>query len=213
MPEHRRSGGSWTTGTSRILRWTICFSGSRAPIPIPALPSVTTATAPSQGTLVETLSRGTWRVTPSPMAGSPYLIDSLNAVSCVSARTCTAVGSATNQMGTKGRTLVETLSHGTWRVSPSPNLRAALSTLSGASCTPPNGCVAVGDDETPSFQKTLVERQINGTWRLMPSPDASPPYVVNYLNVGVVRIFDPLRGSRFRRRRYGHELPYGHRDA
>ena len=135
-----------------------------------------------QGTLVETLSRGTWRVTPSPMAGSPYLIDSLDAVSCVSARTCTAVGSATNQMGTEGRTLVETLNRGTWRVSPSPNLRAALSTLSGASCTPPDGCVAVGDDGTPSFQKTLVERQIDGTWRLMPSPDAGSPYVVNYLN-------------------------------
>jgi hypothetical protein len=135
-----------------------------------------------QGTLVETLSGGTWRVTPSPMAGSPYLIDSLNAVSCVTARICTAVGSATNQMGTKGRTLVETLSHGTWRIGPSPNSRAALSTLSGTSCTSADGCVAVGDDGTPSLQRTLVERQTNGTWRLMPSPDASSPYVVNYLN-------------------------------
>ena len=72
------------------------------------------------------------------------------------------------------------MAHG--RVSPSPNLRAALNSLSGTSCTSPNGCVAVGDDGTASFQKTLVERQTNGTWRLMTSPDASSPYVVNYLN-------------------------------
>ena len=135
-----------------------------------------------QQTLVDTLSGGTWRVAPSPMADPPHVIDSLNAVSCTSASTCTAVGSATNMTGTNGHTLVESLRHRTWQVTPSPNTTAALNTLSGVSCTSSNACVAVGYDGTPSSQKTLVETLGQGTWRLTPSPDASSPYVVNFLN-------------------------------
>jgi hypothetical protein len=135
-----------------------------------------------QGAFVETLSGGTWRVTPSPIAEPPYLLDSLNAVSCTSAGTCAAVGSATTMAGTNGHTLVESLRKSRWRVTSSPNTTAALNTLSGVSCASSDACVAVGDDGTPSSQSTLVETLDKGTWRLTPSPSAGSPYVVNFLN-------------------------------
>jgi hypothetical protein len=136
----------------------------------------------SQAALVETQSRGSWRVTPSPPAHPPYVVTALNAISCASARTCTAVGSATDATGLNGHTLVESSGGGTWRVTPSPNGTGALNTLSGVSCPSRVACVAVGDVGSPSSQRTLVETMSGGMWALTPSPNGPFPYVVNFLN-------------------------------
>jgi hypothetical protein len=135
-----------------------------------------------QEPLVETMDTNSWRVTPSPMTASPYIDDSLNAVSCSSPTSCTAAGSATDFTGTRGHTLVETLRRGTWRLTPSPNTKSALNSLAGVSCASSTSCVAVGNDGAPSSQRTLVESLSRGTWRVIPSPVAGPPYVVNFLN-------------------------------
>jgi hypothetical protein len=135
-----------------------------------------------QATLVQTLSKGMWRVTPSPMAPSPFLVDSLTAVSCPSGGACSAVGSAADVSGTKERTLVETRRNGTWVMAPSPNTTSATNSLSGVSCASATSCVAVGQYGSPNSQGTLVETLSDGTWRRTPSPDAAQPYVVNFLN-------------------------------
>ncbi len=144
-----------------------------------------------QGTLVETLDKSRWTVTPSPITASPFIDDSLNAVSCSSGTSCAAVGTATDVTGTRQRTLVLRLTKGTWRLSPSPNTKAALNSLASISCASRASCVAVGYDGTPSFQQTLVESLIRGTWRVTPSPVAAPPYVVNFLNA--VSCISPTR--------------------
>jgi hypothetical protein len=144
-----------------------------------------------QSTLVETLGKSTWTVTPSPITASPYIDDSLNAVSCSSGTSCAAAGTATDVTGTRQHTLVLSLTKGTWRLSPSPNTSAALNTLAGISCASGASCVAVGYDGTPSSQQTLVESLSRGTWRVAPSPVAAPPYVVNFLNA--VSCISPTR--------------------
>jgi len=135
-----------------------------------------------QSTLVETMRGKSWRVTPSPVTASPYIDDSLNAVSCSSPTLCAAAGSATDVTGTREDTLVETLSRGTWAVTPSPDTQSALNSLAGVSCPSSTSCVAVGYAGTPSSQRTLVENLSRGEWRIQPSPVAGPPFVVNFLN-------------------------------
>jgi hypothetical protein len=132
--------------------------------------------------LVETMESNGWRVTPSPVTASPYIDDSLNAVSCNSPTSCTAAGSATDFTGTREHTLVETLRRGTWRLTPSPNTTSALNSLAGISCASSTSCVTVGYDGSPSSQRTLVESLSGGTWRVIPSPVAGAPYLVNFLN-------------------------------
>lgn len=135
-----------------------------------------------QETLVQTLVNGTWRVTPSPMTPSPFVVDSLTGVSCRSRGACSAVGSAMDVTGTRERTLVETRRNGTWVTVPSPDTTSALNSLSGVSCASATSCVAVGQYGSPGSQGTLVETLSNGTWRRTPSPEAAQPYVVNFLN-------------------------------
>ena len=50
-----------------------------------------------------------------------------------------------------------------------------MSTLSGTSCTSPNGCVAVGDYGSTGAQKTLVETLSGDTWTITPSPNTALP--------------------------------------
>ena len=73
-----------------------------------------------QGTFVETMNKNSWTVTPSPMTASPYIDDSLNAVSCTSPTSCAAAGRATDITGTREHTLVVSLKGGTWRLELEP---------------------------------------------------------------------------------------------
>jgi hypothetical protein len=124
-----------------------------------------------QKTLVESLSDGTWRVMPSPVAGPPYAVNFLNAVSCVSPTHCVAAGFAADPTGMGSRTLIETLSGGSWRITPSPDTSSPINELYGIRCTTPTSCIAVGDDGSITSQQALVETLSGGTWKLTTSPD------------------------------------------
>jgi hypothetical protein len=114
-------------------------------------------------TLIETLSDGTWSVTPSPDHGARVHL--VQGVSCADATHCVAVGS-TNPILVKGgagpraRTLIETLSGGTWSVTPSPNRGTFDNVLQGASCPDAMHCIAAGGYRTTGKGgggQTLIE--------------------------------------------------------
>jgi hypothetical protein len=109
------------------------------------------------GTLVESWNGRTWSVLESPNpegSGTPRL----NGVSCVSARSCVAVGSDSTYEG-PSQTLVETSKGGNWSIVPSANGASGASYLNGVSCVSSESCFAVGEDKATAegpFQ-TLVE--------------------------------------------------------
>jgi hypothetical protein len=84
--------------------------------------------------------------------------DELDAISCTSARTCTAVGS--RQGGSE--MLAETWNGVRWSIQATPDGRGAgtFSRLSAVSCTSPLFCVAVGevDDERGTLRPVAVQR-------------------------------------------------------
>ena len=120
-------------------------------------------------TLVETLSGGTWTITPSPNQGTNE--DNVFAgVSCSDATHCGAVGDYNN--GTATQTLVESLSGGTWTITPSPNQGTNEDNVfAGVSCTDATHCVAVGNHNNGTTTQTLVESLSGGTWTITPSPN------------------------------------------
>jgi hypothetical protein len=127
----------------------------------------------SQKTLIETLKRVTWTVATSPSAPSPFTVDFLNGVSCISATHCVAAGFAATSTAMQSRTLIETLGVGGWKITPSPNTASPLNELYGISCSSPVSCVAVGDAGTMASQKTLIETLSDGSWRVTSSPNTT----------------------------------------
>jgi hypothetical protein len=105
-------------------------------------------------------------VVPSPADGST---SSLAAVSCVSASSCTAVGSF---IGTEDepQPLVESWNGTTWSIvsSPSPSDENP-SALNGVSCLSASSCTAVGY----SGESTLVESWDGSTWSIVSSPNGA----------------------------------------
>jgi hypothetical protein len=97
-----------------------------------------------------------WNVqtTPTPMGSAS---GQLNAVSCLSATECEAVGFAT--AGSTGVTLAEAWDGQNWTVQATPNTAGSPSSLAGVSCTSPTACMAVG---TPS-----AERWNGRSWKLV----------------------------------------------
>jgi hypothetical protein len=70
----------------------------------------------------------------------------LNAVSCVSASACVAVGSSTNRTG-QTKTLIERLRRGAWTIESSPNIpRATYATVCSVSPAPVRSCSASRSD-------------------------------------------------------------------
>jgi hypothetical protein len=123
-------------------------------------------------TLAEGWAAGRWTVIPTPNA--PGATSSqLNAVSCLSATECIAVGSYRRSAGIT-KTLVERFHGGVWTIEPSPNISAtAASELTSVSCTSVRVCVAVGGSPlgaTSPTVGTLVERRIAGEWRSQRAP-------------------------------------------
>ena len=74
-------------------------------------------------------------------------------VSCVSARSCAAVGSDASEGG-PSQTLVETSKGGKWSIVPSANSASGQTKLDGVSCTSTESCFAVGNQGSVH---TLVE--------------------------------------------------------
>jgi hypothetical protein len=108
-----------------------------------------------------------WSVVPSPAPGSDS--NQLNAVSCVSASDCVAVGfdNGVISFTTQADALIESWNGTSWSVMPNP---AATSggQLNGVSCVSASSCVAVG---VTNSSQSLVESWNGSTWSVVPSPD------------------------------------------
>lgn len=104
----------------------------------------------------------------------------LNGVSCVSARSCTAVGNYAPPSAPDGPPggrvpLDEQWNGATWTVEQTtfrpPSSVAPQAYLDGVSCSSPRLCFAVGHDQESGT--TLAERWDGATWTVQPSPN--PP--------------------------------------
>lgn len=129
-------------------------------------------------TLAERWSGGSWRVMPTPNP-SHATASQLNAVSCVSASDCTAVGLYSPRAGAT-RTLVERLRGGAWTIEASPTVSGADSLLFGVSCIR-DVCVVVGASQRKGQEVSgrLVERRQAGKWRVQRTPGSSALYSVS----------------------------------
>jgi hypothetical protein len=119
-------------------------------------------------TLVEHWNGTVWSIVPSPSASGSSASGSrssgLDAVSCVSATDCTAVGAPGAGVGADG-TLVEHWNGKKWSIIQSK--RAKSTALSGASCVSATDCAAVGGNATG----VLVEHWNGKKWSVTPSPN------------------------------------------
>jgi hypothetical protein len=129
------------------------------------------ATRTGQVTLAERWDGTSWRIeaTPNP-AGS--LGAGFNAISCGSARACTAVG-ASGASSTSGRpaVLAEAWNGTSWHIQAVPSPKgAASSVLSAISCTSSAACTAAGGYEPYSgFEVNLAEAWNGTSWAIRPT--------------------------------------------
>ena len=127
------------------------------------------STTSGSSTLIETLQSNAWSLaTPPDGPGSDMNI--LDGISCSSTTSCVAVGYY-QQKGGPEQALVETLSGGSWAVTPSPDNSAGNNELYGVSCAAPSACVAVGNYQSGGVTRVLVEALVGGSWQLAPAPD------------------------------------------
>ncbi len=111
-----------------------------------------------------------WSKVPSPNPAAPA--GQLFGASCSGASACTAVGTYVKPSG-RGVTLAERWNGKKWSIQPTPNPSgAAVSALSGVSCTTASACIAVGVSTTGSgVRVTLAERWNGTTWRIQRTPN------------------------------------------
>lgn len=129
----------------------------------------------STRTLVEIWNGHAWAVDASSANHAPSSNNSLAGVSCVSARSCTAVGAYVDTHGVT-HTLIESWNGSKWSIGPSRDNGPQGSTLTGVSCISVASCQAVGTYETAGFDTGLVPRTLveswNGTkWSIVASPN------------------------------------------
>ncbi len=121
-------------------------------------------------TLTESWDGSAWSIVPSANSSSAQ-DNYLDGVTCLSARSCTAVGSFNT--GQADQTLVETWDGASWSIVPSPNV-GYIATLLRVSCPAPSDCTAVGEYRPHlGFNRTLIEAWDGTKWSVVPSPDAS----------------------------------------
>ena len=136
-------------------------------------PSATACTAvggyaPRSGaivTLAEHWNGAKWMVQPTPNPSGTRGSE-LVAVSCSSARACTAVG-----LDSKG-TLAERWNGAKWAVQPTPNPSGTKgSELVAVSCSSATACTAVGDYGKGAGGSTLAERWNGTKWAIQATPN------------------------------------------
>jgi hypothetical protein len=130
-------------------------------------------------TLAESWNGSTWSVVPSPnhFQNGAENNGELSAVSCLSASSCTAVGSWTADSADNHaqQTLVESWNGSTWSLVPSPDRKqfGYSNELTGVSCVSASFCTAVGSYFPNLFNdqaKTLIESWNGTKWSIVPSP-------------------------------------------
>jgi hypothetical protein len=122
-------------------------------------------------TVVESWDGSTWSVVNSPDEGNG---DSyLNAVSCPSATSCTAVGYYHTATSALERTLVETWNGSAWSLAVSPNEGTTDNALNGVSCTSSTSCTAAGYeiDYKLLLAESLAESWNGSAWSLASTPN------------------------------------------
>jgi hypothetical protein len=117
-----------------------------------------------------------WSVTPAPNHAGPSN-GSLNAVSCVSASQCFAVGSSAGAVASANATatLIESWKGTKWSTMQSPT-ESTDSALEGLSCVSASFCMAVGQytitvaGAIEPVPRTLIESWNGSKWSIVPSP-------------------------------------------
>ena len=127
--------------------------------------SVITAAAVSLPANAQTL---VWSVVPSP---SPAMFNDLYGVSCISATSCTAVGSYDSGPLTRG--LIESWNGTRWSKVFSPR-RGFWDFLSSVSCVSATACTAVGVYQGGA-EHTSIESWNGTSWSVVPSPSRDSP--------------------------------------
>ncbi|HZZ96333.1 MAG TPA: hypothetical protein VFE19_04940 [Jatrophihabitantaceae bacterium] len=117
--------------------------------------------------LAEYWNGTSWKLEPAAdPSGSPYII--LNAVSCTSAKACTAVGNYDDSAGTP-LVFAERWNGTTWTVQSTPEpANSSTPSLTGVSCTAASACIAVGTyyDSDAGADAAYSERWNGHTWAL-----------------------------------------------
>jgi hypothetical protein len=119
--------------------------------------------------LTELWNGKAWSIVPAPSPAGTSAA-SLNAVSCVTADNCVAVGSFFNGTGTL--TLAEAWNGKHWSIAKTPNgAGAQASILSAVSCPASGHCTAVGLYATSAVTDTLAETWNGTAWRISKTPN------------------------------------------
>lgn len=178
MTESRRAsrvGRNGSRSRDVLRRWpTAALLAVLALSPGGALGAAVGAAPASQ---TGTSASRTWKVepTPNPAGGT---IDELSAVSCISRRACTAVGSESASLSSPSLTLVERWNGRRWRIQHTGLPRRASSGgLFGVSCASAKACTAVGSafNRKAGRSVNLAEAWDGTRWRLraVPNPKRS----------------------------------------
>ena len=130
------------------------------------------STGGTETALIETLSDGSWSVTPLPSLGHDVVDSFLSGVSCASVVDCVAVGATQNTGAATHLPLIVTLDNGKWSRTSPPSLGSQQGGLQGVSCTSPTSCTAAGWQSTAyaNASASLVESLGNGGWSVVASP-------------------------------------------
>jgi hypothetical protein len=170
------NGTAWTVGTTPNPKggtnsglYGVSCSSARACV------AVGNTIMNSHNNLFSELWNGrTWTIktTPRPR-GTTYSL--LGAVSCRSARFCTAVGDYQVDNSSRSRTLAEAWNGKTWTIKATPNPKDGVNGdgFSGVACSSPDACMAVGgyNNSSNSRNLTLAEAWNGKTWTIKASPN------------------------------------------
>jgi hypothetical protein len=94
----------------------------------------------------------------------------LSGVSCISPRSCVAVGFYGGAHGVTVGTLIESWNGSSWKIVASPNSATPYSSLAAVSCLSSTLCTAVGSDG-PNVNDALVESWNGTSWKIVPGPN------------------------------------------
>lgn len=145
---------------------------------------------PPEQVLAERWNGRRWTIQPAPklvVAGGSLL----TGVSCASARSCTAVGSAGDH------TLAEAWNGNKWTIqqTPTPSHLPPGQGLRAVSCATARVCIAVGDyipyiPGRSSNETALVERWNGRRWRILHVPGLAPPASSSLMGVSCPSVSD-----------------------
>lgn len=135
----------------------------------------------SAQTLTEHWSHGAWSIIASPnVTGGSTHSNFLNAVACVSASDCWAVGNtgAGIGMGQSSAALAEHWNGTGWLIVATPDVTQRNNSLASVACVSSSDCWAAGTDTgnpflLPAPDQTLTEHWNGKTWSIVKSADTS----------------------------------------